>query len=163
AAQSEHLVRLVSSAAPMWTANAATVAASCDTDDGKVHVTPANLRELFHRSIEADVTERVLSVIFANEQHFVVHRPLPGGDQFADEGAANHTRLSDADGAAVHLFAWGRTSYGQASAPRRFPARQTREASEALARLHRLDHERVLMVQQHPEGIDAGAFHTDVL
>jgi len=165
AARSEHLLRLVSSAAPMWTANAATVAPSCDSEDGKLHVTPANLREFFHRAIEAEVTERILRVIFADRARFVVHPPLPGGSQFADEGAANHTRLvdtPDGNGPAVHLFAWGRTSYGQAAAPR-FPARQTREASEALARLHRLPSERVLFVQQHPDGIDAGAFHTDVL
>jgi succinylarginine dihydrolase len=87
---------------------------------------------------------------------------LPGGGQLADEGAANHTRLFAPEGAA-HLFAWGRASFGEATRPRKYPARQTREASEALARLHRLDPARVVFAQQHPEGIDAGAFHTDVL
>jgi succinylarginine dihydrolase len=163
AAQSELLVRLVSSAAAMWTANAATVAPSCDAFDGRLHLTPANLHEHFHRSIEADTTRRVLSAVFADESRFVVHEPLPGGGQFADEGAANHTRLFGPEGAAAHLFAWGRPSFGEAPRPRRFPARQTREASEALARLHRLDPARVVFAQQHPEGIDAGAFHTDVL
>jgi len=92
-----------------------------------------------------------------------VHAPLPGGGQFADEGAANHARLASPDGGAAHLFAWGRSSFGEATRPRRFPARQSREASEALARLHQLDPARVVFAQQHPEGIDAGAFHTDVL
>jgi succinylarginine dihydrolase len=163
AAHSEQLVRLVSSAAPMWTANAATVAPSCDTADGRLHVTPANLHELFHRAIEADVTGRVLRKIFADAARFAVHPPLPGGGHLADEGAANHTRLTTPDGPAAHLFAWGRTSFGDASAPRRFPARQTREASEAIARVHQLDSHNVVFAQQHPEGIDAGAFHTDVL
>src|SRR5262249_28171143 len=64
---------------------------------------------------------------------------------------------------AVHVFAWGRSSFGEPAATRRFPARQTREASEALSRLHRLDPDRVVYAEQHPRGIDAGAFHTDVL
>src|SRR6185436_15738591 len=72
AQHSELLVRLVSSAAAMWTANAATVAPSCDTDDGRLHVTPANLHALFHRSIEAEVTGRVLAAIFADPSKFVV-------------------------------------------------------------------------------------------
>jgi succinylarginine dihydrolase len=163
AEHSEVLVRLVSSAAAMWTANAATVAPSCDAADHRLHITPANLQELFHRSMEADVTSRILRVIFADEARFAVHAPLPGGGQFADEGAANHARLASPDGGAAHLFAWGRSSFGEATRPRRFPARQTREASEALARLHQLDPARVVFAQQHPEGIDAGAFHTDVL
>src|SRR6185369_632243 len=79
AEQSELLVRLVSSAAAMWTANAATIAPSCDTADRRVHLTPANLHEHFHRSIEAPVTERVLRAIFADESRFAVHAPLPGG------------------------------------------------------------------------------------
>jgi len=37
------------------------------------------------------------------------------------------------------------------------------EASQALARLHRLGADRCLFPQQSSEGIDAGAFHTDVL
>lgn len=47
--------------------------------------------------------------------------------------------------------------------PSRYPARQTREASQALARLGQVDPSRALFPQQHPAGIDAGAFHTDVL
>ena len=163
AEHSELLLRLVSSAAAMWTANAATVAPSSDTADGRVHVTPANLHELFHRSIEAPVTERILRTIFADGAHFVVHEPLPGGSQFADEGAANHTRLVAYGEEAVHLFAWGRSTFGEARPTLRFPARQTREASEAVARLHQLRPAQVILSQQHPEGIDAGAFHTDVL
>jgi succinylarginine dihydrolase len=50
-----------------------------------------------------------------------------------------------------------------AGEPARFPARQTREASQALARLGQVDPARALFPQQHPGGIDAGAFHTDVV
>jgi succinylarginine dihydrolase len=117
---------------------------------------------MFHRSIEPETTTRVLRAIFADPARFTVHDPLPGGGHFADEGAANHTRLVTSRGAA-HVFAWGRGAWGAFASPRRYPARQTREASQTLARLHRLDPARCFFPQQHPEGIDAGAFHTDVL
>ena len=155
-------LRICSSASAMWTANAATVAPSRDADDGRVHMTPANLQQMFHRAIEPPTTTRILRAIFADEARFAVHDPLPGGGQLADEGAANHTRLETSQGA-VHLFAWGRCAWGAFAGPRRYPARQTREASQTLARLHRLDPARCLFPQQSPEGIDAGAFHTDVM
>jgi succinylarginine dihydrolase len=155
-------LRLCSSASAMWTANAATVAPSCDSADSRVHFTPANLQQMFHRAIESPTTTRVLRAIFDDASRFVVHDPLPGGGQLADEGAANHTRLSTSRGVA-HVFAWGRSTWEATAGPHRYPARQTREASQALARLHRLDPARVFFPRQHPDGIDAGAFHTDVL
>ena len=155
-------LRICSSASAMWTANAATVAPSRDAADGRVHLTPANLQQMFHRAIEPPTTARVLRAIFADPERFVVHDPLPGGGQLADEGAANHTRLETSLGAA-HVFAWGRSAWGAFPGPRRYPARQTREASLALARLPRLDPAACFFPQQHPEGIDAGAFHTDVM
>jgi len=157
------LLRLCSSAAAMWCANAATCAPSEDTLDGKMHITAANLNSMFHRSIETDVTHAVLRRIFADDRRFSVHAPLPGGGQFGDEGAANHTRLKAEERPAVHLFAWGRSTYREVLGPLKFPARQSLEASEALARLHRLDPARCLFPQQAPAGIDAGAFHSDVL
>lgn len=165
AKENEHLLRLCSSASSMWTANAATVAPACDAADGKTHLTPANLQQMFHRAIEADTTYAVLRAIFVDPEAFVVHRPLPGGGQLADEGAANHTRLVTPDHRAAHLFAWGRRAFaeGAVAEPRRFPARQTLEASQAVARLHALADDQVVFAQQHPQGIDAGAFHTDVL
>jgi succinylarginine dihydrolase len=163
AQESGQLLRLCSSAAAMWAANAATHAPSEDTADRRMHVTAANLREMFHRAIEAETTYSVLRAIFADPSRFAVHEPLPGGIQFADEGAANHTRLRVAGKPAVHLFAWGRSTYGSSERPRRYPARQTLEASQALARLHRLHPKQAMFPQQDPAGIDAGAFHTDVL
>lgn len=162
AGEDEQLLRVCSSAAAMWTANAATLAPSTDTADRRLHVTPANLQAMLHRAVEAPTTTAVLNTIFANPLHFTVHEPLPGGGQLADEGAANHTRL-EVDGTAAHLFAWGRTALVGTPGPTRHPARQTLEASRALARLHRLEPERCLFPRQHPEGIDRGAFHTDVL
>ncbi len=159
----EHWLRLVSSASSMWTANAATVAPSTDTADGRLHATPANLQQMFHRAIEAETTYRVFGAIFSDPTKFQIHAPLPGGGQLADEGAANHTRLVTPGHPAVHLFAWGRSVYRDLPAPKKYPARQTLEASEALARLHRLDPAQCLFPHQAPVGIDAGAFHTDVL
>jgi succinylarginine dihydrolase len=156
-------LRVCSSASAMWTANAATVTPSCDAADGRVHVTPANLQAMPHRAIEAPVTERILRAVFADEACFAVHEPLPSGGQLGDEGDANHLRLATSKGG-VNVLAWG-TSLAEprAETPSGHPARQAREASLAIARLHRLAPERVLFPQQHPRGIDAGAFHTDVL
>jgi succinylarginine dihydrolase len=163
AQEAPQLLRLVSSASSMWAANAATVAPATDTTDGRLHVVVANLRHMFHRSLEADTTYAVLSTIFGDPSRFAVHEPLPGGEHFADEGAANHTRLETPAGA-IHLFGWGRSAFQQDErGPRRFPARQTKEASEALLRLLQVPPERALLVRQHPDGIDAGAFHTDVV
>jgi len=165
ARRAPQLLAACSSAAAMWAANAATVSPSADTADGRVHFTPANLVSHFHRSLEAATTTRVLRSIFADTRRFVVHDPLPAAWQLGDEGAANHTRFSSATKApGVELFVYGRTAFDvDVSAPRRFPARQTREACEAVARAHALAPERTLFVQQHPDAIDAGVFHNDVI
>jgi succinylarginine dihydrolase len=147
----------------MWTANAATCAPSEDTDDKRMHVTAANLQAMFHRALEAPTTYAVLKAIFQDEARFAVHAPLPGGGQFADEGAANHTRLWTEGHPAVHLFAFGRSAFETRDAPAKFPARQTKEAFEAVARLNRVPKPQRLFWQQDPVGIDGGAFHTDVL
>jgi succinylarginine dihydrolase len=66
-------------------------------------------------------------------------------------------------GEAVELFVYGRSAFSEGPAPTRFPARQTREASEAIARRHGLDPARTLLAQQDPGVIDAGVFHNDVI
>lgn len=162
--EAPELLAACSSAASMWVANAATVSASADCADGRVHFTPANLATYFHRAIEAPTTSRVLRAIFADDGHFVVHDPLPPAPQFGDEGAANHTRLAHGiDAPGVEWFVYGRRAFGPGVAPSRFPARQTREASEAIARRHGLEPARTLFTQQRPETIDAGVFHNDVI
>ncbi len=157
------LLSACSSAAAMWVANAATVSASPDTKDGRVHFTPANLATQFHRSLEAPVTTRILRAIFADGTRFVVHDPLPPSPQTGDEGAANHTRLVAADGRGIDVFVYGRCAYGGGATPKRFPARQTLEASQAITRRHGLDPARVVFAQQDPVAIDAGVFHNDVI
>ncbi|HET9046308.1 MAG TPA: N-succinylarginine dihydrolase, partial [Casimicrobiaceae bacterium] len=156
------LLAACSSAAAMWVANAATVSPSADTADGLVHFTPANLVSHFHRALEAPTTTRVLRAIFADAAHFTVHDPLPGAPQFGDEGAANHTRLASPAGG-VEFFVFGKHGFGGTVAPARFPARQTYEASAAIARRHGLLPDRVVYAQQQPAAIDAGVFHNDVI
>lgn len=164
ARQAPALLSAVGSASAMWTANAATVSPSADTHDGRVHLTVANLNNKFHRASEATTTEAILKAIFADERHFAVHSALPQVAQFGDEGAANHNRLSRQHGAAgVELFVYGRQADGQGVAPTRYPARQTREASEAVIRLHGLREDNCVLAQQHPEVIDLGVFHNDVI
>lgn len=155
------LLAQVSSASCMWTANAATVSPSTDTADGRVHFTPANLRAQFHRAIEPIATGGLLAKVFPDPSFFRHHAPLPPSDQYGDEGAANHTRLETDEGV-VHLFVYGvEHRQPEGLRPARFPARQTREASEAVARRHGLADP--MFVQQSPEAIDLGVFHNDVI
>ena len=156
------LLRACSSASSMWTANAATVAPSSDTYDGRLNVTVANLSAMFHRSLEAKTTFAVLNAVFADPEHFAVHPPLAAGEHFSDEGAANHTRLFTAEGT-VHVFGWGRSGFDPVLPAHRHPRRQTREASAAVARLNSLKDSLAMPWEQEALGIDAGAFHTDVL
>jgi len=143
------------SASAMWTANAATVSPAPDTADGRCHLTVANLSAMAHRSHEWPDTLRQLRLAFADERHFAVHPPVP--PCFGDEGAANHMRMGPAHGAAsLEIFVHGRSGGG-------FPARQHEQASRAVARLHRLDPESVLFIEQNPDAIAAGAFHNDVV
>ncbi len=153
------------SASSMWTANAATVSPSADTADGLVHFTPANLVSQFHRSIEAEFTAVLLRTIFRDETAFVHHAALPAASHFSDEGAANHTRLcSSHEKVGLELLVYGRESFARSdSGPQLFPARQTFEASAAIARLHRLDPSKTVFARQNPAAVDAGVFHNDVI
>lgn len=158
------LLANVSSASSMWTANAATVSPSADTRDGKVHFTVANLQNKFHRAIEHAQTGRTLRAVFNNEAHFAHHGALPMHPAMGDEGAANHTRFATEYGAAgVEFFVYGRQQWGGTQEPQRYPARQTLEASAAVARWHGLSEQRVVYAQQSPSVIDAGVFHNDVI
>jgi len=149
-----HLQAQALSASSMWAANAATVSPAPDTADGRCHLTVANLVTMPHRSHEWPETLAQLRLVFADEA-FAVHGPAPA--PFGDEGAANHMRLAPShDRPGVEIFV-----YGVSGGP--FPARQHREASEAVARRHHLDRSYTLFVQQSDEAIAAGAFHNDVV
>ncbi|WP_417609609.1 N-succinylarginine dihydrolase [Parasphingorhabdus sp.] len=156
AAEAEPHIRAAAfSASSMWAANAATVSPAPDTDDGKCHLTVANLQTMPHRSHEWPGTLAQLKMAFADEDHFAVHAPIPS--PFGDEGAANHMRLcSGHDATGVEIFI-----FGKSGGP--FPARQHIEASKAVARKHGLSDDRALFAQQSETAIAAGAFHNDVV
>ena len=206
--QAPELLAMLSAASAAWVANAATISPFPDTQDGKTHLTPANLHTMFHRAIEADTTANILKAIFRGDD-YCHHPPLPQSQLFADEGAANHTRLcgnaaadtstgdnsasrlcgdvhADANSssaastgdnlaprsasaaggygaAGVALFVYGVSMTEPANGPRKFPARQTLQASQAIARSHGLDPNRTVFAQQNPAAIDAGVFHNDVI
>ncbi len=163
--EAPQLLAAAYSASPMWTANAATVSPAADTADGRTHFTVANLNSKLHRSREHPQTLRMLRTIFADARHFAVHAALPDTPAFGDEGAANHGRLCASHAApGIEMFVYGRSEFdGSVVAPRRFPARQTREASQAVARLHGLSQHRTVYLQQDPAVIDQGVFHNDVI
>lgn len=164
AAQFPLLLSAASSAAAMWTANAATVCPSADSDDRRVHFTAANLHTHFHRQQEAAFTERMLASVFSDPGYFVHHRALPQHSDFADEGAANHNRFCQSyTKQGVQLFIYGRDAPDSGIGPQRYPARQTRQASAAIARLHQLVPELTLFARQHRQAIDQGVFHNDVI
>lgn len=165
AKQAPAVFRAVCSASSMWTANAATISPSADTADGKIHFTPANLTNKFHRSLEPMTTGKILQAMFRNPEHFAHHTHLPDNDHFGDEGAANHTRLCSSYGnRGVELFVFGRYAFDNSKpAPKRFPARHTLEACEAVSRLHGLSDDHVVYMQQNPDVIDQGVFHNDVI
>jgi succinylarginine dihydrolase len=156
------LLANASSASSMWTANAATVSPSADTADGRVHFTPANLISMPHRAMEHGLTQRILSRIFKDDRHFVVHDALPMNPMLGDEGAANHNRLCKRHGdEGLELFVYGRAALSPGDDDPKFPARQTLESCHALASRHGLS--RAQFLRQNPAAIDAGAFHNDVV
>jgi len=136
------LLEQASSSSAMWVANAATVTPSCDSADGLLHLTTANLLTNPHRRIEAEDTYRTLSAIFSHVPNAVVHPPVAN----PDEGAANHMRLGG-----LHVFV-----YGEAG-------RQSLAASQEIAKSHGLSPQQTLFIEQNPEVIRAGVFHNDVI
>ena len=152
AADAPHLLNIASSASAMWTANAATISPSPDSMDGRLHLLTANLSSMPHRAMEWSETGRNLEAIFGSAGQ--VHSPVPAS--FGDEGAANHMRLCESHGAeGVQVFVYGANPTG------RFPARQSEEASRAVARACGVKN--ALFVQQSDAAIEAGAFHNDVV
>lgn len=147
-----HMLAAAMSASAMWAANAATVSPAPDADDGRCHLTPANLMTMPHRAHEWPGTLAQLKIAFADPA-FAIHAPIPA--PFGDEGAANHMRLCrDHASPGVEVFVYGVRGG-------RFPARQHVEASKAVARLHGVT--TALFVAQSEEAIAAGAFHNDVV
>lgn len=159
------ILSFFSSAAPMWAANCATITPSIDSIDQRVHITPANMAETPHRSYESDFNSKILKLIFADPIYFRHHPPLPAGDFFCDEGAANYSRFCKSyTQQGISLLVYGKSAFDKViRGPQKFPARQTLEASQAIVRSHNFFPERVILAQQNPEAIDLGVFHNDVI
>ena len=166
-----HLLKTAYSASSMWAANAATVSPSMDAKDGRLHLTVANLSTMLHRSLEPDETYWTLAhMLFgqgametdhSGHKLLAVSHELPRHPDFSDEGAANHVRLCAEHGAqGVELFVYGREA-GESTVG--FPARQSKLASESIARAHGLKPERTVFARQAKRAIEAGAFHNDVV
>ncbi|MGB0466000.1 MAG: N-succinylarginine dihydrolase [Pontibacterium sp.] len=150
------------SASGMWAANSATVTASVDSPEDKVQFTPANLVFNLHRSLETEHNSRILKRIFSHPQHFIHHSALPASCELGDEGAANFTRLCAApDLPGISLLTFGQKPGKER--PVKYPARHTWEAACAIRRSHQLNRTNSLLVQQHPDSIDQGVFHNDVI
>jgi succinylarginine dihydrolase len=147
------------SSSNMWTANAATVSPSPDTQSGKLQLTIANLKSNFHRSLESFKTYDIFRKIFSSVL-ISVHSPLPGLSP--DEGAANHLRFCEdygQEGLEVFVFSFGVKE--ELPRTKLFDPRQSREASLEVIRKHEIKHS--LTIFQNPEAIDAGVFHNDVI
>ena len=158
--QNPVLLSAIYSSSFMWTANCATITPSGDSFDGKMHLTPANLVSQYHRSLEAKFSQKILENIFHNQSLFNVHNFLEPVAELGDEGAANHMRvkLNDSE-KSLHIFVYGKSSKETS----KFPSRQTRLASETIARNHGLAPEDCLFFEQSPAAIDSGVFHNDVI
>jgi len=155
------IARAALASSAMWAANAATVSPSADCGDGRLHASVANLQTMLHRLLEGEQTERTLRRVLPDEARFAVHPALTPHDALSDEGAANHMRMAGGAGApGVEIFVYGRRA---SEARTGFPARQTREASQAIARRHGLSANATVFARQAPDAIDAGAFHNDVV
>jgi succinylarginine dihydrolase len=156
------VVRACWSASTMWAANAATISPELNAGNGKLNITIANLASSLHRQQEAAERYELLKTIFAPVEGVQVNEALPACTAFTDEGAANHMLLCpNYNEAGVEIFVYGRAD--GVEAPRRYPARQTLKAFQAISEMHHLPNERKIFVQQHPQAIDAGVFHNDVI
>ncbi len=150
------------SSAFMWAANSACVSPAVDAIDGRLHITLANMLSNWHRAFEAAERTPDFESLLGSLQ-VAIHPALPGVLPLRDEGAANHMRLCDPSGrVGFHLFVYGADD-ASLSGSSVFLPRQTREACEAIARLHRLRPDRTFFLQQHPSAISAGVFHNDVI
>lgn len=72
--------------------------------------------------------------------------------------AANHMRVvgHSHGNAGLQVFVYGTEGEGKGVNPKKYPARQQRDAYETIARQHRLYKDRTLFVQQHHDVIDEG-------
>ena len=159
AKQDPALLKNVYSASSMWAANAATFSPSIDSYDQTIHITPANLNTMFHRSIELEFTKMQLQLMFGSIAN--IHDPVSNISGYGDEGAANHLRVT-----AQHLkpgfqiFVDGNSAF---ESNQGVIARQAQEISQAVAAQHQLDPDLTLFLKQNNLAIESGSFHNDIV
>ena len=157
---SKVLLNNFSSASSMWAANAATISPSPDTQDNKIHLTPANLNSMFHRSIETEFTYQQCKIIFPKE-YFEIHNPAVSISGYGDEGAATHLRISKSDNEkGFEIFVYGESGF---KIDKTLVKRQALEVSRSIAINHKLDMENTFFLQQKHQAIEEGSFHNDIV
>ena len=153
------LLKNVYSASSMWAANAATFSPSIDSYDQNMHITPANLNTMFHRSIEHEFTQAQLELMFGGVA--IVHDPIKNISGYGDEGAANHLRVSEQHlKSGFQIFVYGSSAF---EVHQGMITRQAEEISKAVSIMHQLDPDRVLFLKQNEQAINAGSFHNDIV
>ena len=159
AKQNPLLLKNVYSASSMWAANAATFSPSIDSYDQNIHITPANLNTMFHRSIEHEFTKTQLELMFGGVA--IVHDPIENISGYGDEGAANHLRVSEQHlKSGFQIFVYGSSAF---EVHQGMITRQAEEISKAVSIMHQLDPDRVLFLKQNEQAINAGSFHNDIV
>ena len=162
AQQWPELLTAIWSASSMWTANAATYTPQLDSQDQLSHFTPANLFTNFHRQLETTQRAEQLAQIFSRDNGFVHHAPLPNHALFADEGAANHSRLCQTHNhAGMGVFAYGSDDEQPHNHSLQVIPRQHRNASAAIINQHRC--RQFALLPTLPRAMNAGVFHNDVI
>ena len=157
---SKVLLSNFSSASSMWAANAATISPSPDTLDNKIHLTPANLNTMFHRSSETEFTYRQCKIIFRKE-YFEIHNPAVTISGYGDEGAANHLRISKSHNEkGFEIFVYGESGFKTA---KKSVKRQALEVSRSIALNHKLDMQNTFFLQQNYQAVEEGSFHNDIV
>ena len=157
---SKVLLSNFSSASSMWAANAATISPSPDTQDNKIHLTPANLNTMFHRSIETEFTYQQCKIIFPKE-YFEIHNPAVTISGYGDEGAANHLRISKSHNEkGFEIFVYGESGFKTA---KKSVKRQALEVSRSIALNHKLDMQNTFFLQQNYQAVEEGSFHNDIV
>ena len=157
---SKVLLSNFSSASSMWAANAATISPSPDTRDNKIHLTPANLNTMFHRSIETEFTYQQCKIIFPKE-YFEIHNPAVTISGYGDEGAANHLRISKSHNEkGFEIFVYGESGFKTA---KKSVKRQALEVSRSIALNHKLDMQNTFFLQQNYQAVEEGSFHNDIV
>ena len=145
----------------MWVANAATIAPSADTLDGKVHLTVANLNNKFHRSLEAPVTESLLKAILRTKRNLASIRRCRR--LLGDEG--RQTTIVSAVITVNRVFNFLSTGEKKVMIPG-LPllSGATDSRSQRGGGVDQVRNpQQVIFAQQNPDVIDQGVFHNDVI